>query len=72
VCDLLSHADCGLTVVYPDEPNSVRRRIAGGFSLRESGLRPDTHEVWYRTERPGDAIESVLAATADAQRQARS
>ena len=72
VCDLLAHADCRLTIVYPDEPDEARRRIARGFSVRESGLRPDTHEVWYRTGSPRDAIESVVGGIAEVRSQARS
>ena len=72
VCDLLAHADCRLTIVYPDEPDEARRRILRGFSLRESGLRPDAHEVWYRTGRLRDAIEGVLAGLEETRSQARS
>jgi hypothetical protein len=65
LCELVAHADCRLTVIYPDEPDDSRRRLARGFSLRESGLRPDANEVWLQADATRDAIENVIAGIMD-------
>jgi ADP-heptose:LPS heptosyltransferase len=61
LCELLAHAPCRLTVVYPDEATNPRPRLTRGFGLGASGWRPDAREVWYDARQPGRALDEALS-----------
>lgn len=61
LCELLAHAPCRLTVVYPDESGNPQARLTRGFGLVASGWRPDAREVWYDAREPGRSLDEALS-----------